>query len=467
MDIITCYTVPIKRQLDIAFIKEKRADGKQCKKMQILGDRRVSDSLMEQTAKCCLAALRLCVDIFMEEWPYLETIPSTAQKGVPGRRREAECLIHSTDDNQAKYPEFDKRNPDLPSYTRRAIISKALGMVSSYQSNHAAWKALKPDERGAEPTLGFPDRYELTFYDQDRDVCNMEKGIIGLKLNNGKTWEWYYFLIKASDTRYIARMREQRKMLSPVVEKKNGRYQIRFSFEEKRELVSNKNPLAYTILAVDLGINSPAAWCVMTADGTVHAKGVIHLSCDEDRLAHLISRKRMYQAEGKKSHSIFRMVTAANEQLSIDTGREIIRIAVLYNADCIVFEHLDRNGTVKGKRYRERIHMWRANDVQKRVELHAHRNGMRISRVCAWGTSRYAFDGSGQVARGKKAGLDTYSVCRFPNGKTYNCDLSASQNIGARYFLREYAKAFPQIQLPKTPERTYATLLQFQKIMAA
>ena len=96
----------------------------------------------------------------------------------------------------------------------------------------------------------------------------------------------------------------------------------------------------------------------------------------------------------------------------------------------------------------------------KRVDMwiQAHRHGMRISRVCAWGTSKYAFDGSGEVLRGKDAGFKTYSLCRFRNGKVYNCDLSAAKNIGARYFLREYAKLEGCPKLPCTPQRTYSTL---------
>jgi IS605 OrfB family transposase len=175
----------------------------------------------------------------------------------------------------------------------------------------------------------------------------------------------------------------------------------------------------------------------------------------------------MYQKAGKRSHSIYRMLTGANRQLSIDTCREIMRISELYDTDCIVFEHLERTGKARGRKFRERIHMWRAADVQKRVTLQAHRRGMRISRVCAWGTSKYAFDGSGEVARGKDADLDTYSLCRFPTGKVYNCDLSAAQNIGARFFLREYAKLPGCPGLPKTPRRTYDTLVSLVRSMAA
>ena len=83
---------------------------------------------------------------------------------------------------------------------------------------------------------------------------------------------------------------------------------------------------------------------------------------------------------------------------------------------------------------------------------------MRISRVCAWGTSMLAFDGTGRVQRGMDAGLGSYSVCRFQTGKIYNCDLNASYNIGARYFLREYKKLPGCPELPKTSRCILADL---------
>ena len=448
MEIVTSYTADIKSQL---------ADS---------GPRQVNDRLMKATADICLAALKCCVDIFLREWGYLSTLPSSQKAGVLSRRRAAELLIHSTKEHQAKYPEFDRDFQNLPAYTRRAVVADALGKVSSYVSNHGNWEQQDPRGRGEEPTLGLPDRYSLTFYDQERDVCNIDKGVIALKLYDGKAWGWHKFQISPSDARYVARAKKARTMLSPVVEKVRGRYRIKFSFVEKRELVQDSNKLAYRILAVDLGINAAASWCVMEADGTVHDKGVIRLKCEEGRLRHLMNRKRMYQQAGKKPKSVYRMVTAANRALSIETCRRVMEKAVLYGVDCIVFEHLDRSGKIRGGKYRERIHMWRKRDVQKRVELQTHRNGMRVSRVCAWGTSRYAFDGSGQVLRGRDAGLRTYSECRFQNGKVYNCDLSAAQNIGARFFLREYAKLKGCPELPKTPQRTYSTLRGLVKTLA-
>lgn len=441
MKVITCYTADIKSQLT-----DK-------------GTRQVDDRLMRVTADTCLNALRYCTETFLLEWGYLSGLPSSPKKGALCRRSTANALIHSTKGHPAKYPQFDKDFSNFPSYTRRAVVADALGKVSSYISNHRNWEQQDPHERGSEPTLGLPDRYSLTFYDQERKFCDLDKGVIGLKLYDGKTWGWHYFKISPSDARYISGIRQTRKMLSPVVEKVKGRYRIRFSFEEERKLVQDNNKLAYRVLAVDLGVNAAASWCVMEADGTVHAKGVIHLRCEEGRLVHLMNRKRMYQQAGKRPKGIYRMITSANRALSIETCKKIMETAVLYDVDCIVFEYLDSGKVKGGGRYKERIHMWRKRDVQKRVELQAHRHGMRISRVCAWGTSKYAFDGSGEVLRGKDAGFKTHSLCRFRSGKAYNCDLSAAQNIGARFFLREYAKLDGCPGLPCTPQRTYATLL--------
>lgn len=450
MDINTCYVCKIQKQLDA--VPDKKTGT-----LTVSRKHPVDDRLMQQTADICLKALKFCTSVILKEWDGIMAVDSKL------RKRRIDMLIHKTKKGHPKYPEFDEQFPNLPAYTRRSIIADAFGTVKSYKSNLKNWEELSPVERGAKPTIGFPSRYELTFYDQERKMSHLADGQIGLKLFSGHSWNWYYFQISQSDARYIYRMSRERKMLSPIVYKVRGRYQVRFTFQESRELVQNENKLAYRILAVDLGINAAASWCVMESDGTVHAKGVIHLACEEDRLNHIINRKRMYQQSGKKSRCVYRWITEANRQLSIKTAKALMDTAILYNTDCIVFEHLDSGGKIRGKKYRERIHLWRKNDVQNRLELQAHRHGMRISRICAWGTSKYAFDGSGRVDRysvyryehGRK--IYNYSVCTFQTGKVYNCDLSAAQNIGARFFLREYEKSGVE-GLPPTPQRTLCTL---------
>lgn len=74
------------------------------------------------------------------------------------------------------------------------------------------------------------------------------------------------------------------------------------------------------------------------------------------------------------------------------------------------------------------------NQVRKRW-----RYAVRLNEELARGTSAYAFDGSGKVTRDR----DNYSMCTFTSGKRYHCDLSASYNIGARYWIREILKSLP------------------------
>ena len=126
-----------------------------------------------------------------------------------------------------------------------------------------------------------------------------------------------------------------------------------------------------------------------------------------------------------------------------------------------MFEHLELQGKKHGSK-KQRLHHWRAQYVQAMVENKAHRLGMHISRVCAQGTSKLAYDGSGYVERGVDG---NYSICRFKNGKIYNCDLSASYNIGARYYIREILKSLPetvrldiQAKVPECSKRTTCTL---------
>jgi hypothetical protein len=75
---------------------------------------------------------------------------------------------------------------------------------------------------------------------------------------------------------------------------------------------------------------------------------------------------------------------------------------------------------------------------------------------------------SDEVVRAKlenRRGRVAYDLCLFKNGKVYNCDLNASYNIGARYFLRLLERNLPRCvfetlaaECPQVVKRTQATL---------
>ena len=98
------------------------------------------------------------------------------------------------------------------------------------------------------------------------------------------------------------------------------------------------------------------------------------------------------------------------------------------------------------------------------------RVGIRVFLVNPKGTSKFAFDGSGEVQRDN----DNYTMCTFSTGKRYNCDLSASYNIAARYFLRAYMKSMTatawsklKAKVPELSKRTAWTLASLRAFQEA
>jgi hypothetical protein len=61
-----------------------------------------------------------------------------------------------------------------------------------------------------------------------------------------------------------------------------------------------------------------------------------------------------------------------------------------------------------------------------------------------------------------------YNICQFTTGKKYNCDLNASYNIGARYFIRELFKETPGLmaEVPETGSGTRRVLADLWHIDA-
>ena len=199
----------------------------------------------------------------------------------------------------------------------------------------------------------------------------------------------------------------------------------------------------------------------MLSDGTVIGREFLKLPREKDSLRHRLNKIKKAQQNGAiKMPRLWAKAKGINLSIAHKMSQFIIKVAKLYCADTIVFEYLDLQGRERGSK-KQRLHHWKAQTVQQIVSCKAHREGMRVSRVCAWNSSKLAFDGSGSVERDK----DNYSMCTFTSGKRYNCDLSASYNIGARYFIREILKSLPvkvrlgiEAKVPECTKRTTCTL---------
>ena len=412
-------------------------------------------------------ALALCVDIFEKEWSVIEPLDSIQRKGF------CDKLIHGTKNRPAKYTDFDNGFPKMPSYMRRNIINSALGYLSSYHSNLKNWE--DNGKNGKKPTFQKHLNQFPTFYRDNTYLgTDIDNDAVEIKLFLDNDWKYTNIKLKHTDMQYIRKRFYGKKLSAPTLEKHYGKWYLRFAIEENVKL-STVDLDKQKILAVDLGINTDATCSVMKSDGTILVRKFINFASDKDHIYHTLNKiKKVSQTSG--SHNTTRLwkhLTNRNEELSRKIAKSISDYALEMQVDVIVFEHLDTKGKKKGKS-KAKLHLWRKNTIQKLVEHKAHRNGMRISHICAWNTSKLAFDGSGVVLRGKDTGFNTYELCKFNNGKIYNCDLSASYNIGARYFIREIQKSISEKKwsdiVAKVPDcqkrtlNTYSTLLALNKV---
>lgn len=416
------------------------------------------NNIFKETVAIYRHTVDYILNVCLENWEEISSLE--------GRNKlvYVECLIHATKDNPAPAYDFDSRFYKMPCYMRRSAINEAIGKVLSYTSNLNNWNKNPVGKKPSYPKAGytFPSMYRKNMYSQTGDYTAQ------VKVYTRNTWDWINIDLRKSDMDYIARHCHDRKQCAPTLQKRGHEWFLNFPFEEKCTL--NDTPvLDHTIVAVDLGINTAATVSIMQSDGTILGRHFCKLPEETDHLMHSINRVKKAQQNGNhKTPRLWAKVKGINHDISVKTAEFIIETAVSYNADVIVFEHLDKNGRVRGSK-KQRIKLWRSQEVQSIVTNRAHRLGMRISRVCAWGTSALSYDGSGRVLRGKDAGFNTFEICRFPNGKVYNCDLSASYNIGARYFIREILKSLDEnsrlrieAKIPQCSKRstcTFSTLI--------
>ena len=423
---------------------------------------RKAGGALSMTLKIYRKAVRVLALFYDTVWDDLSAV-----KEEKKRFNRAEHMVHSTKRNRAVY-DFDSLFPKMPSYLRRSAITHALGAVSSYRTRLAQWE--EGGRKGKSPVLGEMTHAMPVFY-RGNMYKEGEGDTAFLKLYNGGDWVWVSASLLHTDMEYLRKNWTGVKASAPTLEKRHRKYFLRFSFEEERKL-TDRPVQEQRICAVDLGINTDAVCSIMEADGTVCARKFIDFADEKDRLWKVLNRIRKKNREhGPKSAvSLWKYAARCNDELAKKIAAAIVRFAQENHADVIVFEHLDIKGKIRGKR-KARLHMWKKRGVQKTCGHMAHRKGIRIARVCAWKTSRLAYDGSGEVERDS----DNHSLCTFTNKKRYNCDLSASYNIGARYFIRELTKPMPatawsvlEAEVPAVRRRSscvYADLVKLSAVM--
>ena len=357
-------------------------------------------------------------------------------------RMYLEHLIHNTKNNIAKY-DFDSIYYKLPCYLLRDIESKAIGHIFSYKSNLDNYKKERYNKisngkkfKKREPSLSkcnlLPSFYKGNMYKMISD------NKIALKIYEDNDWKYEEFKLKKNDLKYINKTNGKR--YNPEIKIIGKKIYIKFTFEIEDLKLQDKELNKRIICGVDLGVNNDATISIMNYEGTILGRHFINTN-NKDLMNHLLNKKRKIQRNSGnykylRNLHINNKINSINENIVNHTVNQIIKICLSYGVDVIVFENLRHKFKRAKRSFRARLHRWRKIAIYNKAYEMAHRNGIRVSTVNPNGTSKYAYDGSGLVERDN----DNYSICKFVSGKTYNCDLSASYNIAARYYIRETLK---------------------------
>ena len=407
--------------------------------MKLTGDSKA----LENSIRIYRDALHFVIPIVDMHWDEVKDFEYSNQ-----RMMYVERLVHSTAKNHAQY-DFDEEFPKFPSYLRRAVLNLALGIVSSYRSNLANWEEKKAEleEKGEKvpqrPRLstrhfGCPAYYKRDLFRNFDPV----RQTMELKVFKNGDWVFETYKLKTSDCNYYQTYLTGKKQNVPIIQKKGRRFYATFSYEEKVPLVQEES--ISKICAVDLGLGTDATCCIMDQDGTVYARKFISFSEEHDRLHTQLGRIKRNQKRGSRHNkTLWRKVSGISQDIADKTVKAILDFGNEHGVDVFVLEYLD----FKGKNAVKRAHFWRYKRIYKVLAQRAHQYGLRIARVNARNTSRLAFDGSGWSKRGREIIPKTpYALMEFPSGKTYNADLNASYNIGARYFIRQLLKTVTETQ---------------------
>ena len=417
--------------------------------MKLMGDL----NALENSIRIYRDALHFVIPIVDMHWDEVKDFEYSNQRVM-----YVEKLIHSTANRQACY-NFDERFPKFPTYLRRAVLNRALGIVSSYRSNLVNWEK---DPKGQAPQLSFT-HYAYPAYYKKGLFKNFDpiRQTIELKVFKNGDWVFEIYKLKTSDCTYYQTHLTGKKQNVPIIQKKGRRFYATFSYEENVPLVPEES--INKICAVDLGLGTDATCSIIDQEGTVYARKFISFSEEHDRLHTQLGRIKRNQKRGSRHNkTLWRKVSGISQDIADKTVKAILDFGIEHGVDVFVLEYLD----FKGKNAVKRAHFWRYKRIYKVLAQRAHQYGLRIARVNAHNTSRLAFDGSGWSKRGREITPETpYALMEFPNGKIYNADLNASYNIGARYFIRHILKTVTETQrlaleakVPQVAKRSTCTL---------
>ncbi|WP_449410665.1 hypothetical protein [Methylobacterium komagatae] len=406
-------------------------------------------SLLADVRTCAMAAdtvvayrrlAKALATVFLAHWPDVHDLPV----------QDLESYFHDT----KKTPDtaygrwFAANFAKVPSYLRRAATMAAHGAVSSFMTHYRSWQGGDRAKRAQRPPRWGGVNAWPTLYAANGGAGAMirhDGDAVHLKLLDAASGDWLW--VKAAVTRRGKRHATSGAVpLSPSLVVRGAA----LSLAQPYELSRPRREEAHRPGLRGRPRDQQAGHVQRRSRGRHGDREAVRPPRGSHRPPRqgAVRDTRQGPADHGQGRQAFARVLPGpydrakglNTHVARDISRQVVAFARAHGARVVVFEDLRRfrpKGGARRSNLRQRFHGWLHRATVRQAEASCEELGLGFALVHPRGTSAWAYDGSGKVARFRH----DHGRCRFATGKEYDCDLSASYNVGARWFVREEMRA--------------------------
>ncbi|MHB1418245.1 MAG: zinc ribbon domain-containing protein [Bacillota bacterium] len=376
--------------------------------------------------------------------------------GVSDWLKTIERLTHRTAKNPYHLYPFDALFPRYPSGMRRAAIAEAYGEACSWSTRYTQWQRRKA--RAAEkntwrlsrgkkaiefkehpPVYPESGNNWLTYYGTEFTILDPHH--ILLKVWTGKSYNYRKVALHqpliipeghVSGTPTLIHKPNGWQLHIPVVLPKNAVSLLKVESRVKEP--------DFRMCVVDLGINNHVAMTIQDREGRVLTTRIISGRKDNhlrksylEQIVRLQKETQVIPDGERFAVALWNKIGNFNDNVAHKVSRVIVKIAQMYGAKTIVFEHLTNLKPSKGTkshRLNQKFIFWVKGWIVKYTRYKALHEGIVVNRVSPRNTSNECPYCGGKLTRYQGVALAKCPECGV---RDVNADYIGSLGIGRNF----------------------------------